>query len=198
MPVFTASEVTAITNSVNPASAMAKRDTAVFAIAKSVGLRAIDIVNMKLSNIDWNNNELRITQHKTAVELTLPLEPYVGNAIADYILNERPKTACEYVFVRARAPHKQLSSTGIGDRLRLHMKKAGVNYISGDMKGFHSFRRYVATRMLDENIPADTVKQILGHTQIDSLKPYIRISQNRLLSCSLGLGGIEVQQEVLL
>lgn len=198
MPVFTAQEVTAISTSVDTASPMAKRDTAIFAIAQSVGLRAIDIANMKLKNIDWNLNEIKIVQHKTNVQLTLPLEPHVGNAIADYILNERPKTNSEYVFVRARTPHGPIGSDGIGDRLRVHMKKAGIDYTPGDMKGFHSFRRYVATQMLDEGVPADTVKEVLGHTQINSLKPYARISHKQLRSCALGLDGIEVGQAVLL
>ena len=100
-----------------PLLSLSKRDTAVFAIAQSVGLRAIDIVNLKLVNINWNSHEIRFCQHKTGVELVLPLEPAVGNAIADYILNERPKAQSEFLFVRARFPYGAMTSNAVGDRL---------------------------------------------------------------------------------
>ena len=198
MPVFSTQEVVAITESAMKYSSLSKRDTAVFAIAQSVGLRAVDIVNLKLVNINWNSHEIRFCQHKTGVELVLPLEPAVGNAIADYILNERPKAQSEFLFVRARFPYGAMTSNAVGDRLRLHMRKAEMNYAPGCHKGFHSFRRYVATQMIDGGVPIDTVKEILGHTQIDSMKPYVRISKKRLLVCALDLDGIEVTQEALL
>ena len=198
MPVFSTQEVVAITDSAMKYSSLSKRDTAVFAIAQSVGLRAVDIVNLKLVNINWNSHEIRFCQHKTGVELALPLEPAVGNAIADYILNERPKTQSEFLFVRARFPYGAMTPNAVGDRLRLHMRKAEMNYDPGCHKGFHSFRRYVATQMIDGGVPIDTVKEILGHTQIDSMKPYVRISKKRLLVCALDLDGIEVTQEALL
>lgn len=193
-PAFTKQEVTVISASVDVNSPMGKRDTAIFALAQSTGLRAIDIGNMTLLNLNWNTHEIKLIQHKTGVELTLPLEPLVGNAIADYVLNERPDSNSTSLFLRARAPFFAMTSGGISDRLRFHMKKSGMDYTPGDKKGFHSFRRYVASQMLNEGVPADTVKEILGHTQIDSLKPYTRISQERLRSCALSLKGIEVSQ----
>ena len=68
------------------------RDTAIFAVAASLGLRAGDIVRLTLSDIDWIHHEIRFVQNKTGVELHLPLEASVGNAIANYILHERPNT----------------------------------------------------------------------------------------------------------
>ena len=47
-------------------------------------------------------------------------------------------------------------------------------------------------------LPVDTVKEILGHTQMDSMKSYMRISREKLAMCSLSLNGIEVRQEDLL
>lgn len=198
LPVFTKQEVAAISDSVSSVSPMAKRDTAIFALAQNTGLRAIDIANMRLSNMSWNTNEIKLVQHKTGVALILPIEPQVGNVIVDYILNERPESNSDSLFLRARVPFVAMTPTGIGDRLRLHMKASGIDYTPGDKKGFHSFRRYVASQMLNEGVPADTVKEVLGHTQIDSLKPYARISLKRLHSCALGLNGIKVTQEELL
>ena len=91
-----------------------------------------------------------------------------------------------------------MTSTAAGDRLRKYMKLSAVDYTPGDGKGFHSFRRYVASSMINQEVPIDIVKEILGHTQIGSMKAYMRISRDKLAMCALGLDGIEVIQEALL
>ena len=52
--------------------------------------------------------------------------------------------------------------------------------------------------MINHEVPVDTVREILGHTQMDSMKSYMRISRNKLAMCALGLNGIEVRREDLL
>ncbi len=178
--------------------ALSLRDTAMFSIAASLGMRAGDIVRLTLSDIDWVHHEVRFVQGKTGVELCLPLEASVGNAIANYILHERPKTKSQVLFVRSRIPFDAMTSTAAGDRLRKYMKLTDIEYTPGDGKGFHSFRRYVASSMINYEVPVDTVKEILGHTQMDSMKSYMRISREKLAMCSLSLNGIEVRQEDLL
>lgn len=146
------------------------RDTAMFAVAASLGLRAGDIVRLTLSDIDWIHHEIRFVQNKTGVELHLPLEASVGNAIANYILHERPKTQSPALFVRSRIPFDFMTSTAAGDRLRKYMKLSDVDYTPGDGKGFHSFRRYVASSMINQEVPIDIVKEILGHPRLYDLR----------------------------
>lgn len=197
-PSFSKDEVHTLLASAQSSEVLSLRDTAVFMIASSVGMRAVDIANLRLCDIVWENNIIRFTQSKTGVETTLPLEPAVGNAIANYILHERPSTQSSALFVRSRAPYSAMTATALGDRLRKHMNTSKVERTSGDGKGFHSFRRYVASSMIDSEVPVDTVKEVLGHTRIDSMKPYIRISRNKLACCALDLTGIAVTREELL
>ncbi len=197
-PSFSGSEVCTILASAQSETTLPLRDTAVFMIASSLGMRAVDIANLKLCDIKWENHEIRFTQSKTGVEVTLPLEPAVGNAIANYILHERPATNSNSLFIRSRAPYRAMAPGALGDRLRKHMRMTDVEYIPGKGKGFHSFRRYVASAMIDNEVPVDTVKEVLGHTQINSMKPYIRISKNKLALCALDFKGIDVTQEELL
>ena len=196
-PAFSAKEVHTVVDAAAKNPSLSLRDTAMFAVAASLGLRAGDIVRLTLSDIDWIHHEIRFVQNKTGVELHLPLEASVGNAIANYI-HERPKTQSPALFVRSRIPFDFMTSTAAGDRLRKYMKLSDVEYTPGDGKGFHSFRRYVASSMINQEVPIDTVKEILGHTQIGSMKAYMRISRDKLAMCALGLDGIEVVQEALL
>ena len=197
-PAFSAREVGIVMEAAAKSPALSLRDTAMFSIAASLGMRAGDIVRLTLSDIDWVHHEVRFVQGKTGVELCLPLEASVGNAIANYILHERPKTKSQVLFVRSRIPFDAMTSTAAGDRLRKYMKLTDIEYTPGDGKGFHSFRRYVASSMINNEVPVDTVKEILGHTQMDSMKSYMRISREKLAMCSLSLNGIEVRQEDLL
>lgn len=197
-PAFSAREVGIVMEAAAKSPALSLRDTAMFSIAASLGMRAGDIVRLTLSDIDWVHHEVRFVQGKTGVELCLPLEASVGNAIANYILHERPKTKSQVLFVRSRIPFDAMTSTAAGDRLRKYMKLTDIEYTPGDGKGFHSFRRYVASSMINYEVPVDTVKEILGHTQMDSMKSYMRISREKLAMCSLSLNGIEVRQEDLL
>ena len=68
------------------------------------GLRAGDIATLRLRDIDWKRNEIRLVQGKTAEPLVLPIPKPVLQAVADYILNGRPHTASDRVFVRHLAP----------------------------------------------------------------------------------------------
>lgn len=197
-PAFSSKEVRMVMDTAAKNPTLSLRDTAMFAVAASLGLRAGDIVRLTLSDIDWIHHEIHFVQNKTGVELHLPLEASVGNAIANYILHERPKTQSQALFIRSRIPFDAMTSTAAGDRLRKYMKLSDVEYTPGDGKGFHSFRRYIASSMINQEVPIDTVKEILGHTQIGSLKAYMRISRDKLAMCALGFDGIEVIQEALL
>lgn len=196
MPVFSKTDVEAIISEARASSPAPLRDAAAFMLASRLGMRAVDVAGLKLTDISWGRWTVRFTQSKTGVEIELPFDAEVGNAVAEYILNERPHTDSPFVFIRARRPFAGMTAAALGDRLRTHMRHSEkVERKSGDMKGFHSFRRYVATEMVNNGVPAETVKDVLGHTSIDSMKPYIRISMEKLALCALDISGIPVTQE---
>lgn len=170
---------------------MGKRDAAMMLLAARTGLRGIDIVNLKFSEIDWHSNEITIVQHKTGKALSLPLFADVGNAISAYILSGRPKSDSEYIFLSTKAPYNKMSdhATSIVQR---NLKKSGLTYNSKLRLGFHSFRRSVGTQMLEANVSLPVISQILGHGSIDATKPYLCIDFNGLKNCALDLSVIPV------
>jgi site-specific recombinase XerD len=54
-------------------------------------------------------------------------------------------------------------------------------------RGFHSFRRAFGTRLLQNEIPLELLRQLLGHSKIDSAKPYLSVDEQSLKTCALGL-----------
>jgi site-specific recombinase XerD len=84
------------------------RDYAICMIALRLMLRKSDILKLKLSEIDWDNKKITIVQKKNKLPLTLPLTDDVGNALAVYILDFRPKSEYEEVFLRISFPIKPI------------------------------------------------------------------------------------------
>ena len=190
-PTFSSLDAEEILAMVDTSTSIGKRDYAILHIAKELGVRAGDIMSLKLSDMSWEGYTIRFRQNKTQAELELPLEPIVGNAIADYILNGRPQTDSNHIFVRTRAPYTKLSS------LNNIIRKYAPHGKHEKFSGIHSFRRGIASQLLNAGIDADTTKGILGHVKINSLKPYARISTVRLESCAMNLSGIETTREGL-
>lgn len=62
------------------------RDAAIVITGLSCGIRACDLINLRLSDIDWNNETITFKQSKTGNLVCLPITASVGNAITKYIL----------------------------------------------------------------------------------------------------------------
>ena len=76
------------------------RDAAITLLALTTGLRACDLVGLRLGDIDWRAQTLGIIQHKTHNPLTLPLPTLVVATLADYVLGDRPHSSDDHVFLR--------------------------------------------------------------------------------------------------
>lgn len=156
-------------------------------LALYLGLRSIDIISLKLTDIDWFENTVKVTQQKTKKGLLLPLVSVVGNAIADYILNYRPETDSSFVFVSHRLPHGKLQTKGTcyGASLKLITQRP-----EGQPSGMHIMRRTLASDLLKHHVNHDIVSGYLGHSSTESIDPYLSIDSERMIKCSLPLEDI--------
>ena len=197
IPTITKDEGEAILSAQQADVFCSQRNRAIILLALRTGLRSIDIINLKLSDIDWRNDTISIIQQKTGGSLVLPLVPDVGNAIATYIMQERPESDLPYVFLRNLAPYKQL--TGHCWRISANaMKSACIRQKKGTQKGLRVFRYSLATTLLAEGVPVPIIASILGHSNKESTNIYLSADEVHLKECALGLSGIEVIREELL
>ena len=163
-----------------------KRDYAIMLLAAQTGLRACDVVNLKRGDIDWRAWEIRIVQQKTGKPLSLPLAPESGNAIADYLLNARPESDLQYIFLCHTGMLRPINNRSASAIVTKHLRRAEI--VSNiPRRGFHSFRRSFGTRLLQNEIPLELLRQLLGHSKIDSAKPYLSVDELGLKNCALGL-----------
>jgi site-specific recombinase XerD len=196
LPCFTDDEAEAILNCVDRATALGKRDYAVMKTALWTGLRGVDIFGLKKSDIDWNRKVISLTQDKTEVLFQTELSHGVGNAIADYILNGRPDTTSQYIFVSHVVPHAQMKGGG-ANVIRRYLESAGISHEAGDGKSFHAFRRTMGTRLVRAGIPIRSVSEMLGQLKTDSAKRYVALDNHGLSECCMDISAFGTGKEGL-
>ena len=171
-------------------TSIALRRIAMVMTGVKMGLRASDIINLKLRDIDWKNKCISIIQEKTKVSLSLPMPVSVGNAIYRYISQGRPTVTSEFVFIRHRAPYGKLS--GKTCTLALWSILPERKTTQG---GFHVTRRTFATNILRSGAGADRVMDTLGHTDPTSVMKYLSMDEDRMRLCPLSLSDLSLKRE---
>ena len=182
---YTDNEIQKILETIDVSNSTGKRDYAVIVLALLTGLRSVDIRNLKLSDIDWENDRIHIVQHKTNREIVIPLLPAVGNAVADYILNARPESSENYVFLShgRGAIGEPMGAGTIINRMRIYLNESGVKEIGYDGKDFHALRKTFATNLLVSGTPLESVASALGDAGVQAAKPYLALDDENLRLC---------------
>lgn len=166
------------------------RDAAILVLGLSCGIRACDLINLRLSDIDWDNEIITFKQSKTGNQVSLPLTTTVGNAIVKYISVERPKTESNFLFLRSIAPFVPLadhaSCHAIVSRV---FKKASIEK-GNRIYGMHMLRHNAASTMVKNEVPIEIIAAILGHASPDTTDIYITTDEAKLRECVLPMVGI--------
>ena len=168
-----AADVERVIASCDLASPVGRRDRAILLLLARLGLRAGDIVQLRLSDIDWKDAAIHVCG-KGRRQTRLPLTHEVGQAVAAYVLDGRPRTDTETVFVRCRAPFRAFAShcavSVIVDRA-LH--RAGVTRPSRGAA--HLLRHSIATSMLRQGASLYEIAVILRHRSIETTQIYAKV-----------------------
>lgn len=187
--VVPAERIEELTTAPDPAKPSGRRDRAMLLLGARIGLRPVDIVGLRLQDIDWRQGQITIVQRKTSSSLTLPLLADVGDAIADYLLHARPDGAADdHVFLRAQAPFTALSGAYHVSARAFARTVSTADHETG--RGFRVLRASLATRMLTEGTLLPVISGALGHRGIDSVKHYLSADEERLRQCCLDFTGI--------
>lgn len=180
----------------NMSNALTLRDRAIGKLAYYTGLRSCDIVFMELASIDWECDLIRLKQQKIEEPLELPLTATVGNAIYDYLTDERPSVDCPILFLTQKGPYRGMGSSNIWRVAARIMEEAGIRQSKGDRKGFHIFRHHLATTLLGNGAPQAVISAALGHTVPESVETYLSADFVHLKECALSIARFPVSEGV--
>jgi site-specific recombinase XerD len=148
-----------------------RRDLAIILLLVRLGLRAGDVAQLRLVDIEWQTGSLRVLG-KSRYEVRLALPQDVGDAIAAYLEGRPSVGQSDRVFLRTIAPRRPFrNGDGISSVVRCIMKRAGI---VTPFKGAHVLRHTAATEMLRHGVPLEKIGLVLRHRGIDTTAYYAK------------------------
>jgi len=170
---FDRDEVERLLATTNGSTPVDFRDRAVLTILATCGLRAGEVGALRVEDIDWERDMLRVFRSKTGRTDLFPLTPSVGNALMDYLLKVRPDAGRERaLFLTLQAPFRPLNSGAIGMIVRSRANRLGI---TGKRLGAHALRHAAAQRLVDEGCGLKTIGDFLGHSSPSATAAYAKI-----------------------
>lgn len=170
---YTGEEVARLFAAVDRSTRTGKRDYLVMCLLAIYGMRIGDVLDLKMTDIDWEAGRIAKTQCKTGRPLSLPLVEETRDAFVDYFDGARPKTADPHVFVRLIAPFVGYSTTSPFTKMvSAYMAKACVDP-HGRRHGTHALRHSMAGGMISEGATVEQVADVLGHSTSRSTQVYL-------------------------
>lgn len=187
-------ELEKILRVIDTESERGKRDYAIILLAATTGLRACDIIRLKLTDVDWRRGEITVVQDKTENKVYLPILHDVGVAMQDYILHARPSIPVPELFLTTKSIRGPIvDAKAIGDMFGNYEAKACVARQPFDGKGFHGLRRRLAKKLLVSGTPTTTIAQILGQAEVKSTEKYLSLNTENMRECALDFSAIPLK-----
>jgi len=154
------------------------RDRAILLLLVRLGLRAGDIVAMRLGDLNWEEGTVQVLG-KGRRKVCLPLAQDIGEALIDYLDKVRSTANTDRVFLCTNAPIRPLgSSSSVSDIVRFALKRAGID--NAPSKGAHLLRHSAATSMLRSGASLDVISSVLRHQSSDTTAYYAKVDVEML------------------
>ena len=186
--VLNQNEVQKIIDSVDRSTKVGRQHYGILVLLTTYGLRAGEVANLKLEDIDWRKETIHITKRKTGQDLWLPLTPNVGKAIIQYLRKARPHSKYRGLFLLTKAPWTPLTRHNIGYVVNRHIQLAGL---SPSQRGPHLLRHSFATNLIRKGVHIKEIGDMLGHRDLNSTYLYTKTAVENLREVAL-----EVPEEV--
>jgi len=179
---LSAEQVERLLASCDRRTSQGRRDYAVILLLARLGVRAIEVARLELDDIDWRAGEM-IVRGRDCREDRLPLMPEVGEALAAYLRHGRPECSTRRVFVRVHAPVRAIRERGAVTTIVRHaLDRAGLD---PPIKGAHTLRHSLATRMLLGGASMSEIAEVLRHRSPQTTEIYAKVDFGALRSLAL-------------
>ena len=163
-------------------TAVGQRDYAILLFLARLGLRAGEVAHLELDDLDWEKGEIRV-RGKSVRQDRLPIPRDVGEALAKYLRQNRPRCSSRRVFLCMKAPRRGFTSYhAICNVVRRAIIRAGLPLTR---KGSHLLRHGLATRMLRGGATLAEIGEILRHQLPSTTEIYAKVDVAALRALAL-------------
>jgi site-specific recombinase XerD len=145
------------------------RTYALVQLAFTMGLRHKEISQIRLNDIRFSTQQLRVTDRKGTNPIELPMPEHTVKAIAAYVIAARPQSEHRCVFLTMLPPFRPMSSSMVGRHITKAMRKAGL------LSTAYWLRHTYAQNLLEAGASIFEIKEMLGHDKIETTKLYLHV-----------------------
>lgn len=154
-----------------------QRDYTILLLLARLGLRAGEVVAMRLEDLHWETGEL-LVRGKGQLLDRLPIPADVGKALAKYLRHGRPRCSSRHVFVRLNAPHREFACpSDVSTIVRQTMDRADLH---PPCRGAHVLRHSLATHMLQRGASLAEIGEVLRHRAPTTTEHYSKVAIDAL------------------
>jgi len=172
-----AGEVAALLDRIPTATPLDQRDRALFELAYACGLRAEELIDLDVTSLDFDGEQLRV-EGKGGKTRFVPVGEPALRALAGYLERARPALAGDEderaLFLSKSG--RRLSTSDVRRRLRVWARHAATQ--TGVHP--HALRHSFATHLLDGGADLRAIQELLGHASISTTQVYTRVESARL------------------
>jgi site-specific recombinase XerD len=149
-------------------------DRALFLVMLRCGLRVSEVAQLKLEQIDWEQQALLIEQGKGRKDRRVYLSPDAVASLQQCLAQHPGERAHGFVFWNRKRPARPLSVKAIQKKMERYTKVAGIT------ASCHSLRHTFASNLLEHGAEVVTIRDFLGHSQITSSERYAKVSSQKI------------------
>lgn len=160
---------------------VAIRAKAILLLLSFYGLRRSEILQLRLSDLDWRNGVMTVRRSKGGGLQQFPLRRDVSQGVFRYIRQSRPRSSYEHVFVSFQPPFGPICATSINEIVSSGMKRLDIRVRRG---GPHSLRHACATELLRRGVSLGDIADFLGHRTCQCVRIYAKYDLRSLRKVS--------------
>lgn len=155
-----------------------RRDYAMALCLLDLGLRAIEVARLRISDIDAAHRCLTVPPVKTGRQRMMPMPDKIASALRDYLQNGRPQSPCDRVFVyHSRLVGQPLTSGGVQSAMIRAYERC---HFPRTWRGTHRLRHTFASRLRARGASMKQIADLLGHRRLDSANYYTQVTISEL------------------
>ena len=174
---LTENEVEALLNAPNTDEPLGHRDRAMLELLYATGLRVSELINLRQSQINFNQGVLRIVG-KGDRERLIPLGDESQRWLRDFINGPRMEILLErqtdFLFPTRRG--NRMTRQAFWHIIKRYAEKAGIRRKLSP----HSLRHAFATHLLNRGADLRVVQLLLGHSDLSTTQIYTHVARERL------------------
>ena len=147
------------------------RDQLVIEVLYSTGIRREELINIKVSDINFENQLIKV-KGKRNKERLVPILPTLKNSIQKYLT----KNSYKYLFSSKNGG--RISKSTVYRIINRYFRKVSTKVKLSP----HVLRHTFATHLLNNGADINSIKEILGHSSLSSTQIYTKIKMPKIIS----------------